>query len=192
MVVLEREEPMSHHFFANRVTVGASGSFDLVASAGNYRLQVQYPTLLSASDLERDPTSLAALRRAISASFLLGTTAVTVPTPDVAFTEYGLFAPSGDGGALPTAFTFETGEARLDVYGGPGDGGVETIGDPWYTSAVVTSGTATFAGTFDTAQATQDAAAPGVRYMWGTEQAFGADASVAWTNQSMVLPIVWR
>ena len=65
MVVLEREEPMSHHYFVNRVTVGTDGSFDLIGSAGSYRLQVQYPTLLSASDLQRDPLQLPALRRAI-------------------------------------------------------------------------------------------------------------------------------
>jgi hypothetical protein len=192
MVVIEREEPMSHHYFANRVTVGSAGTFDLIASAGNYRLQVQYPTLLSASDLDRDPVQLAALRRAISAAFELGTTPVTVPTPDLVFDAYALFSPSGDAGSLPTSFTFETGEARLDVYGGPGDGGVETIGDPWFTSDPTTDGGASFGGSFNTMQATQDAAAPGVRYLWGTEQAFGADASVAWTNQSMVLPVVWH
>jgi hypothetical protein len=192
MVVLEREEPKSHHFFANRVTVGAAGTFDVIASSGNYRLQVQYPTLLSVTDLDRDPASANALRRAISDAFLVGASPVTVPAPDLGFHDYAAFAPSGDGGTLPTAFTFETGEARLDVYGGPGDGGVVDIGDPWFTSALTTDGGAVFGGTFDTAQATQDAAVPGTRYMWGTEQPFGADASVAWTNQSMVLPIVWH
>ena len=58
MVVLEREEPKSHHYFANRVTVGKDGSFDVLGSAGSYRLQVQYPTLLSATDLDRDPSQL--------------------------------------------------------------------------------------------------------------------------------------
>jgi len=192
MVVLEREEPKSHHFFANRVTVGAAGTFDVIASSGNYRLQVQYPTLLSVTDLDRDPASANALRRAISDAFLVGASPVTVPAPDLGFHDYAAFAPSGDGGTLPTAFTFETGEARLDVYGGPGDGGVVDIGDPWFASALTTDGGAVFGGTFDTAQATQDAAVPGTRYMWGTEQPFGADASVAWTNQSMVLPIVWH
>ncbi len=192
MVVLEREEPKSHHYFANRVTVGAGGTFDLVASAGNYRLQVQYPTLLSVIDLDRDPSTANALRRAISASFLIGTAPVAVPTPDMGFHDYTVFAPSGDGGTLPTAFTFETGEARLDVYGGPGDGGIIDIGDPWYSSDPTTDGGAGFGGTFNTAQKMQDAAVPGTRYMWGTEQAFGADASVAWTNQSMVLPITWQ
>lgn len=192
MVWIEREEPKSHHFFANRLTVGQDGSFDLVASAGRYRLQVQYPTLLSATDLSRDATSLGALRRSISDPFVLAATDVTVPTPDVAFSDYGSFAPSGDGGALPTQFSFQTGEARLDIYGGPGDGGVVNIGDPWFASATTTDGGAVFGGAFNTAQAGQDAAAPGTRYMWGTEQPFGADASVAWTNQSMVLPISWR
>lgn len=192
MVVLEREEPKSHHYFANRVTVGADGAFDLVASAGNYRLQVQYPTLLSVTNLNRVPSSANALRRAISASFLIGTAAVAVPTPDMGFHDYGLFAPSGDGGTLPTPFTFQTGEARLDLYGGPGDGGIIDIGDPWYSSDPTTDGGAVFSGTFNTAQASQGAAVPGTRYMWGTEQAFGADASVTWTNQSMVLPITWH
>jgi hypothetical protein len=192
MVWLERDEPKSHHFFANRVTLGSDGTFDLVGSAGSYRLQIQYPTLLSQTDLQRDPSSLMALRRAISDAFKLVATDVAVATPDVGFAQYGLFAPSGDAGTLPTTFSFETGEARLDVYGGAGDGGVIDIGDPWFTSDTTNSGSAAFKGAFNTKQATEDATAPGTRYMWGTEQAFGADASVAWTNQSMVLPVVWQ
>lgn len=193
MVVLEREEASSHHFFANRVTTGKDGSFDLVGSAGSYRLQVQYPTLLSATDLDRDPMKLLALRRAISAAFPLATATVTVPVPDLAFSAYDVYAPTVDGGTLPTAFTFEAGdEAKLDVYGGPGDGGVTTIGDPWFTSATANDGGAVFDGGFNTAQATEDAAAPGTRYMWGTEAPYGADASVAWTKQTMVFPITWH
>ncbi len=195
MVWLEREEPKSHHFFANRITLAQDGAFDLVASTGNYRLQIQYPTLMSASDLSRDPASLGALRRAISSAFPLASTDLTVPTPDVAFTDYGSFRATdlgGDGGSLPAQFSFESGPAHLDLYGGPGDGGVVSIGDPWYASGIVTDGGATFGGAFNTTQAQQDAAAPGTRYMWGTEQPSGADASVSWTNQSMVLPIVWR
>ena len=37
-----------------------------------------------------------------------------------------------------------------------------------------------------------DAAAPGTRYMWGTEEPFGADAGVTWTKQTMVFPIGWH
>ena len=193
MVWLEREEPKSHHFFVNRVTAASDGRFDLVGSAGSYRLQVQYPTLLSATDLQRDPTQLSALRRAISAPFPLKASDVTVATPDVAFHAYAQFAPTGDGGALPTQFTFDNGtDAKLDIYGGPGDGGVVDIGDPWFASAVANDGGATFGGSFGTPQARQDAAAPGTRYMWGTEEPFGADASVAWTKQTMVFPVSWR
>jgi hypothetical protein len=193
MVWLEREEPKSHHFFVNRVTVGGDGSFDLVGSAGSYRLQVQYPTLLSATDLERDPIQHPALRRAISAAFPLTTGDVTVVAPDLAFHAYALFAPTDDGGTLPTQFTFDHGtEAKLDVYGGPGDGGVVDIGDPWFASGPANDGGAMFAGNFDTAQATADAAAPGTRYMWGTEEPFGADAGLAWTKQTMVFPIRWH
>jgi hypothetical protein len=193
MVVLERDEAKSHHYFVNRVTVGQDGSFDLVGSAGSYRLQVQYPTLLSATDLDRDPLQLPALRRAISAAFPLASADVTVPAPDLAFHAYAEFAPTGDGGTLPTQFTFDDGtEAKLDVYGGPGDGGVVNIGDPWFTSATANDGGAVFGGSFNTAQATEDAAAPGTRYMWGTEEPFGADASVAWTKQTLVFPITCR
>jgi len=193
LVVLEREEPKSHHYFVNRVTVGTDGSFSLVGSAGSYRLQVQYPTLMSATDLDRDPLTTPALRRAISAAFPLASGDVTVATPDLAFHSYAEFAPTGDGGTLPTAFTFDNGtDAKLDIYGGPGDGGVVNIGDPWFTSATANDGGAVFGGGFDTAQAMQDAAAPGTRYMWGTEEPFGADASVAWTKQTLVFPITWH
>ncbi|HEY8088501.1 MAG TPA: glycogen-binding domain-containing protein [Polyangiaceae bacterium] len=192
MAVLEREEPKSHHYFVNRVTTGSDGSFDVVGSAGSYRLQIQYPTLLSANDLERSPTALAALRRAISAAFPLASSAVTVTVPDLAFHSYGVYAPTGDGGALPTSFTFESGiEAKLDVYGGPGDGGVVEIGDPWYASATANDGGAVFGGDFNTPQATEDAAAPATRYLWGTEQPTGADAGLTWTLQTMVFPITW-
>lgn len=193
LVILERNEPKSHHFFANRVTVGADGSFDLVGSAGNYRLQIWYPTLESQTDLERDPNALNALRRAISATLPLGASDVTVTAPDLAFTAYAQFAPVGDGGALPTQFTFENGAAaHLDVYGAGGDAGVTNIGDPWFSSAAATDGGAVFAGSFNTAQALEDAATPGLRYMWGTEETTGADAGVTWTKQTMVFPIVWQ
>jgi hypothetical protein len=193
MVVLERDEPKSHHYFANRLTVGSDGSFDLIGSAGSYRLQVQYPTLLSATDLDRNPLQIPALRRAISAAIVLKAADVSVATPDLSFTAYAQFAPTGDGGTLPTQFTFDNGtDAKLDVYGGPGDGGVVNTGDPWFTSATANDGGAIFDGGFNTAQATQDAAVPGTRYMWGTEEPFGADASVAWTKQTLVFPITWQ
>jgi hypothetical protein len=193
MVVLERNEPQSHHFFANRITAGTDGGFDLIGSKGAYRLQVWHPTLLSQNDLERDPTQLLALRRAISDSIPLASSDVTVAAPDLAFHAYGRYAPTVDAGGLPTEFTFESGsEAKLTIYGGPGDGGVVDIGDPWYASALTTDGGAGFGGIFNTPQSTQDAAVPGVRYLWGTEAPFDADASVTWTKQTMVFPVTWH
>jgi hypothetical protein len=113
-----------------------------------------------------------------------------VTAPYLAFHAYAQFAPTGNGGTLPTNFAFETGEARLDVYGGPGDGGVVDIGDPWFAGQPHTDGGTGFDGVFNTKQAQEDAAAPGTRYMWGTEEAF--DASVTWVKQSMVFPITWQ
>jgi hypothetical protein len=198
LVVLEREEPKSHHFFANRVTTGSDGSFDLVGSAGHYRLQAQHPSFLSETDQQLDPLAAvdaggSVLRRAVSNAFPLATSDVTVAAPDLAFHAYPRFAPVGDGGSLPTQFTFESGtQARLDVYGSLMDGGVVEIGDPWYAGADTTDGGAVFSGAFNTHAAMQDAAVPGTRYMWGTEEPWGMDAGVAWVKQTMAFPIVWQ
>jgi hypothetical protein len=189
LVEIERIEPMSHHFFANRVTADANG-FDLVASAGSYRLQALHPKFYEATDLQLDPKTQKTLRRAISSAFPLQATDVTVAGPDLAFDTYGQYAPVGTA-TLPTQFAFQnSGPTRLAVYGGNGDGGVVEIGDPWYSGAPTTSGMATFGGAFNTKQANEDAAVPGIRYMWGTEEAF--DAGLAWTKQTMVFPIVWQ
>ena len=191
LVVLERDEASSHHFFANRATTGSDGSFDLIATAGSYRLQAQHPTYLNETDLERSPAALNALRRAISSTIPLTTSDVTISAPDLAFHDYAAFAPTGNGGALPTQFTFKPGAGtRLDVYGSGSDGGVTEIGDPWFSSGPTNDGGALFVGTFNTKQAEQDAAVPGRRYMWGTEEP--ADAGIPWTKQTMVYPIVWQ
>jgi hypothetical protein len=192
LVLIERDEPSSHHFFVNRVTTASDGTFDLIGSAGNYRLQALLPTYLSETDLARAPASLSTLRRAISSTIPLATADVTVTAPDLAFHDYAAFAPTGAAGTLPTAFTFEAGNGvKLDVYGSTvGDAGVTEIGDPWFTSKATADGGASFDGTFNTAQAEEDAAVIGRRYMWGTEQP--ADASVLWTKQTMIYPITWQ
>jgi hypothetical protein len=191
IVVAEREEKKSHHFFVNRVTTGADGSFDLVASAGSYRLQAQHPAYYKSTDIQIDPTQAKTLRRAISNAFPLMASDITVTAPDLAFDLYGQFAPTGGSATLPTAFTFQSdGPSKLDVYGGPGDGGVVEIGDPWYASTPTVDGGSSFDGVFNTPQAGQDAAVLGTRYMWGTEE--GYDASVTWTKQTMVFPITWQ
>jgi hypothetical protein len=191
LVEIERDEAKSHHFFANRVTLDKTGSFALVGSTGSYRLQALNPQFYKATDLALDPTAIGTLRRAISDAIPLATSAVMVTTPDVTFGSYGIYAPVDASETLPTQFTFQSGgPTRLTVYGGPGDGGVEEIGDPWFASAPVVDGGAAFDGAFNTAQATADAAALGTRYMWGTEDTY--DASVGWTRQTLVFPIAWH
>src|SRR5262249_2162926 len=41
LAVVERDETSSHHYFANRATIGADGTFDLVVAPGMYRVQIQ-------------------------------------------------------------------------------------------------------------------------------------------------------
>jgi 5-hydroxyisourate hydrolase-like protein (transthyretin family) len=191
LVELEREELQSHHFFVNRVTTGKDGTFDVAAAAGRYRLQILHPTYLTESDAARSPAALAALRRAISASFALGAD-TTLDTPDVAFHAYATFSPAGAAGPLPTSFTFAPAAGtRLAIYGTGMDGGAAEIGDPWYTSAIVSDGGVAFDGAFDTKKATDVRVVPGKRYFWGTERETTVDGGLAWTGQSMVLPITW-
>ncbi len=192
LVQLDREEAQSHHFFVNRVTSGKDGSFDIVAAAGHYRLQILHPTYLSENDAARNAVALGALRRAISASFPVSAD-VTVDTLDVGFHAYAAFAPTGTAKSpLPTTFTFEPGGGtRLDIYGTAMDGGAAEIGDPWFASAVVSDGGASFDGSFDTKKATDTTVHAGKRYFWGTERVSQADGGVAWTAQSMVFPITW-
>jgi len=193
LVQLDREEKSSHHFFVNRVTTAADGKFDLLAAPGSYRIQVLHPTYLTETDEQRDPIALAALRRDVSSSFAVASGTVDVPSAEVAFHGYGSFAPV-DAGTLPTTFGWGSSSipSRLDVYGTGNDGGAPSIGDPWYASALGTSGSAVFDGGFDTPQATQTSVALGERYFWGIEENVKTDAGVTWTAQSMVFDISWH
>lgn len=192
LVQLDRNETSSHHYFVNRDTTASDGSFDLLAAVGTYRIQVLHPTFLSATDAQRDPVALAALRRDISSSFPLATSDFVVPSAEVAFHGYGSFAPI-DSGTLPTTFSFTTNApTRLDVYGTGMDGGAPNIGDPWFASTPTQSGAATFDGGFNTAQANEKNVALGERYFWGVEESIATDAGVSWTAQSMVFDIAWH
>ncbi len=191
LVEIERDEKTQHHYFANRTTTKADGTFDLSAAPGTYRLQVLHPTFLSETDEQRDPKTLAALRRDISSSFPVTTGTLTVPPSEVAFHTYASFSPVTTA-TLPTQFAFSTSlPARLDVYGTAMDGGAPSIGDPWYTSGPTTNG-ASFDGGFSTAQATEKSVALGERYFWGIEEDIATDAGVTWTAQSMVFDITWH
>lgn len=191
LVVLERQEPKSHHFFVNRATTGADGAFDVPAATGSYRVQVQHPTYLAQTDAMRtDPAQLAALRRAISSPLLL-TQDTTVSAVEVAFAGYAAMQPQSDAGALalPASFVFTrmagTTAGRLAVYG-PGP----EIGDPWYAGPLGTATTAEFDGGFNTPQAPDAGLAPDAQYWWGTEQNYPkTDGGVGWTAQTMVLPV---
>jgi hypothetical protein len=192
LVEVEREEAQSHHFFANRMTTAADGTFDLAVAAGKWRLQVLHPTYYQQNDAQRDPMQNDALRRAISAAFDVAAD-VAVGVVEVKYDGYGAMQPRGDAGALPTSFTYtvlsDATGARLAVYG-PGN----SIGDPWFASPVSTAATLDFDGGYNTKQAPADAGgvSSGKTYYWGTEQALAhPEAGVAWTGQSMVYPVSW-
>jgi hypothetical protein len=187
-VVLERIEKDSHHFFVDRATTDANGTFRFSATGGTYRLQVQHPTFYAQSDAERTPDTLDAARRVISSAFTVSAD-VSINAPNVAYDGYGAMAPRGDAG-LPATLTFALSEgvasARAVVYGTG-----TTVGDPWWQSAASKATSATFDGGFNTAAAPPDATiTPGARYFWGTEQTYPrVDGGVQWTAQSMVFPI---
>ncbi len=191
LVQLDRQEPKSHHFFVNRVTTGADGTFDIAAATGSYRVQVLHPTYLSQTDAQRtSPESLAALRRSISTSLLLAQD-TTINAAEIAYGGYATMQPSADAGpvALPATFTFSvlpgTAGARLSLYG-PGP----QIGDPWYSGKLDTSGTADFDGSFNTSKAPDGGLVPDAQYWWGTEQEYPkVDGGVGWTAQTLVLPV---
>jgi hypothetical protein len=200
IVQIERSESPYHHFFADRTTTGADGTFDLPVAPGGYQLFVENPAFLSGTDAELRPGELATYRRELSNAFTVAGDVTTTP-PSVAYTTYGQMGPRGDAGALPTTFLFRVPPlgTKLAVYSGK----TATIGDPWFTSdLVVDGGSAVFDGGFDTPQA-GDAGAPGAgdRYFWGVEDQLGLDgtthgsgpdAGLQWTGQSMVFAISWQ
>ncbi|HEX3481345.1 MAG TPA: carboxypeptidase regulatory-like domain-containing protein [Kofleriaceae bacterium] len=198
LVVLERDEASSHHFFVDRVTTGADGAYDLTAAAGQYRVQVQHPEFESKTDAQLTPAALGIVRRSISTPFPL-TADMTVPAAEVAFADYAKFAPvttaPPPSATAPTAFTFGTtgGMAtRLDVYGTAMAGKGNQIGDPWFASTPTATGAASFDGTFNTKQAAETAVATGERYFWGVEQTVPKASGVGWTRQSLVFPLTWK
>jgi len=186
---IERDEPMSHHYFADRVDTAADGSFDLTVAPGNYRIQILYPDFLTKTDADRNPFMLKALRRAISASFDTSMP-MTLPTVEMAF-DYSSFKPTAAAATLPTTFTFtipqEAGKERAAVYGTPTGMG-KSIGDPWFASPYGTTTSVPFDGTFNTMQATETQVKSGESYFWGTWVEMGT----MWNGESMVLPITWN
>jgi hypothetical protein len=194
LVEIERDETGSHHFFANRVDAAADGTFDLAVAAGTYDIQVLYPTFLTKTDVERDPLTLKALRRAVAPAFPVAA-AVALGPVEMEYLDYAALTPTGTA-TLPTTFTLTViagaTVAAVDVYGTAGGTG-QTVGDPWYTSTAGTATSVTFDGTFNDAAATETMVTTGEAYFWGTEQKLTkTTGTMTWTGQSMVLPIKWQ
>jgi hypothetical protein len=187
LVVIEREEAMSHHFFVDRMTTTGSGTFDFIVAPGQYRIQVQHPQYESKKDSQLDPDTLGIARRNISTSFPVAAADVAVGSSEVAFANYTTFLPRTTA-TLPTTFTFPTGiSAKLDVYGYATE-----IGDPWYAApTAVTTGTVSWDGTFNTPKANQTAVDNTHTYYWGVEVMTPVLSGVKWTIQSLVFPISW-
>ncbi|MFT3694093.1 MAG: carboxypeptidase-like regulatory domain-containing protein [Kofleriaceae bacterium] len=186
LVLIERQESGGHHFFVNRITTGADGTYAFDVAEGQYRIQVQHPQYESKTDMDLDPKMLKLQRRDISTAFAVSAD-VAVSDADMAETSYGMFKPLNTA-TLPTTFSFPTVSARLEVYG-PG----MRIGDPWFTSAKTTAGTMDFDGTFNTDKKKTDTVTPGTQYWWGIEASTPPVGSggVTWTYQSMVFPMTW-
>lgn len=187
LVLVERDETDTHHFFANRATTAADGSYDFTVASGSYRIQVQHPAYEAKTDKQLNPKMLAEMRRDISSAFPVAA-AVSVPDAEMGYTAYDAFAPLTSG-TLPTTFAFPSGVAtHLDIYG---DG--TEIGDPWFNAPVTTSGAATFDGTFNTTKAKDPSVVAGTQYWWGLELPHppGQSGGIGWTQQTMVFPITW-
>ena len=73
------------------------------------------------------------------------------------------------------------------------------IGDPYFTStAATTTGSASFAGAFNTTAAGSATLDTAATYSWGIEYpgsvaatGAGSGSAVKWTAQSLVYPIAW-
>jgi hypothetical protein len=195
LVQLDREEPMSHHFFEDRTVTAPDGSFDLVTAAASVRIQVLHPTYLSKTDAQRDPLALAALRRAISSSVQIDKNVKLGPV-EVAYHDYPQTLPVGMA-TLPTTLQITVipgyTQARASVYGSA-QAMFKSIGDPWFSSAYGVATAVPFDGTFNTKKATEMAVKPGEKYFWGTWQrgAAAPAGGVQWEGESMVFPIVWQ
>jgi hypothetical protein len=201
LVWIERDEAMSHHYFANRVDSAADGTFELDVASGQWRLQVLHPTMASMTDTQREPmiTTLAAQRRAISASFPVKTAGVPMDPVEMEYLGYASFSPTGTVTPVPSATTPTTFEltviasatmARAAVYGTMNGAG-KSIGDPWWESAYGTATSASFNGSFPLKQALETTVTSGESYFWGTWTQLKGQGGPAWQGESMVVGIKW-
>jgi hypothetical protein len=197
LVVLERNEeastPSVHHYFANRATTATDGTYSLSVATGHYQVDIEYPGYEATLDSQLDPLTAGTFRRDVSSAFDV-TAAQAIPTVDMAYAGYATLAPTGTVSEAPSATTFTfpaTVAAKLDIYGN----GTE-IGDPWYAATgTTTTGSAAFTGgVFNTKQAGSAMGQPptaATKYWWGLELPLAASGGVAFTQQTMVMPITW-
>ena len=185
LVVLERDEASSHHFFVNRRATGSGGMYTFSVPAGMYRVMILHGDFYAVDDAHIVPQTANTIRRDLSDAFAVGSDVIVSPA-DVTPPNYATFEPRTTA-TLPTTFTFPSGPAtKLDVYGS----GAE-VGDPWFASTPATAaGSASFDGTFTTMAAGSAHIDPAVTYSWGIEWAAGG-SDIKWTAQSLVYPIAW-
>lgn len=193
LVVIDSDESQLGPYFTNRMTTGPDGSFDLDAPVGVFRIQVQHPTYLTQTDVDRDPYALKAFRRAISSSFYLPMDA-TLLDVDMEYTDYDKLSPVTSS-TLPTTFevTLLPGadSVRVAVYGFPGGMGTN-VGTQWWLSDTSMNTSVPFDGTFTTTSALEPSVVVGEQYYWGLFQYTMAGIGKTWRRQSMVLPITWN
>jgi hypothetical protein len=191
LVMIEREESDAHHYFVDRTTSGADGSYDLVVAPGTWRVSVLHPTFYAMTDTQRtDPALFAAVRRTLASPIPISGD-VVLNAAEVSFGSYAAMEPR-NGAPLPTTFTFAItpgAKAHAAVYG-PG----KNVGDPWWTGPLGSATTSVFDGGFTTPAAGDAGLEPDAHYAWGTEEVHPKPADgglVSWTAQSMVFPIEW-
>lgn len=198
-VLVEREEPGQHHFFANRVTTGASGQYAFFVAPGSYRIQVLHPLMLdhASTDMKRNPLVLQAARRAISPSFDVGADNVLLNPVEMAIHVYDQFVPAPGGTrTLPATFTLapvpQALQQRLSLYGSQGT--LANIGDPWFSSPYAGANDVMFDGGFNTGKAMETDVKLGETYGWGAWYDAGPtmDGGVRWSWEAMPFTVVFH
>lgn len=193
LVVVDSDETAFGPYFMNRMDSADDGTFDLQVPTGMFRIQVQHPTYLTQTDVERDPYTLLALRRTVSSAFYVGAP-VELLDAEMEYADYDLLSPTMTA-TLPTTFevTMHPGadEVRVGVYGTAGGTGTN-VGTQWFLSAMGGGTSIVFDGAFNTTSAQQVSVVPGEQYHWGTFHYRSAGVGKTWRDQSMVLPIVWE
>ncbi len=189
LVQLDRDEPSSHHYFANRSDTGVDGKYDFAVAPGSYRLQIFPPDGERVTDAARTPLITPYVRRGLSSAFKVQADVALDPA-ELSFHDYAKMSPAdGKPSALPITFSFTLpGGAvlvRASMYAPS-----MLASDPWWDTPYGTTTTASFDGTFNTNKASEPMATAGKGYWWGVwaNSAPGA-AGVVWTRQSMILPV---